>query len=76
MLAYLTNLDTNFGALFFPEFEYKDFVYAPKNESSRYHFDLKLTHYKMQPKNSEDAITTTKKMISDMLSEIIIRIKS
>ncbi|MGB7636118.1 MAG: hypothetical protein WBL88_00950, partial [Nitrososphaeraceae archaeon] len=29
--AYLTDLDTNFGALFFPEYDYRDFVYPPKN---------------------------------------------
>ncbi|MGB7637755.1 MAG: hypothetical protein WBL88_09305 [Nitrososphaeraceae archaeon] len=61
MPAYLTDLDTNFGALFFPEYDYRDFVYPPKNEFGRYHFDLKFAHYKLQPKNSEDAITMTKK---------------
>jgi hypothetical protein len=74
MLAYLTNLDTNFGALFFPEFDYKVFVYPHKNQPARYHFDLKLVHYKMQPKSSEEAIATTRKMVSDMLLKITNRV--
>lgn len=76
MLAYLTNLDCNFGALFFPEFDHEAFVYPSKSASARFHFDLKLAHYKIQPKNSEDAITTTKDMISDLLDEITRRLGS
>lgn len=74
MLAYLTNLDTNFGALFFPEYDYKEVVYPRKNQSARYHFDLKLSHYKLQPKSSEEAIAQTRKMVSDMLHEITSRV--
>jgi hypothetical protein len=40
--AYLTNLDINYGGLFFPEFEYKDFVYPHEKQIRRYHFNLKL----------------------------------
>jgi hypothetical protein len=70
MLAYLTNLDTNFGALFFPEFDYKVFVYPTQESPARYQLDLKLAHYKMQPKSSDDAIAMTRKMVSYMLLEI------
>ena len=70
MLAYLTNLDANFGALCFPEYDYVKLIYPRKNDFPKYHFDLKLVHYKMQPKDSEDAIITTKKMILDLLNEI------
>jgi hypothetical protein len=74
MLAYITNLDTNFGALFFPEFEYDEFVYPRKNNSAKYHFNLKLAHYKMQPRDSEEAIAITNKMISNMLYEVTSKI--
>ena len=74
MLAYITNLDTNFGALFFPDFKQNKWVYPREDDNPRYHFNLKIAHYRIQPKDSEQAITTTKSMILDLLDEIINRI--
>jgi hypothetical protein len=74
MLAYITNLDTNFGALFFPEFKQNKWIYPRGNDNPKYHFNLYLAHYRLQPKDSEEAITTTKITILDILNELINRI--
>ena len=76
MLAYMTNLDANFDALFFPNFKYSEFVYPRENDCPKYHFNLKLVHYNMKPSDSENAIKIKNEMISKMLSEITGKIKN
>jgi len=74
MLAYMTNLDANFGALFFPNFSYCEFVYPRQGDSPKYHFNLKLVHYNMKPSDYESAIKVKNEMIFNLLSEITGRV--
>jgi hypothetical protein len=76
MLAYKTNLDANFGALFFPNYNYAEFIYPRENDSPKYHFNLKLVHYNMKPNDSADAIKVKNEMICKILSEITDRINT
>jgi hypothetical protein len=76
MLAYMTNLDANFGALFFPNFTYAEFIYPGENDSPKYHFNLKLVHYIMKPNDTEDAIKVKNEMKCKMLSEITDKINT
>ena len=72
----MANLDANFGALFFPNFNYSEFIYPRENDSPRYHFNLKLVHYNMKPSDSANAIKIKNEMISKILSEITDKIKN
>jgi len=74
MLAYMTNLDTNFGGLFFPKFKYNEFIHPREGYESKYHHNLKLIHYDLEPKNTAAAIKTTSDRIKQIIKEICERI--
>jgi hypothetical protein len=56
MLAYMTNLDCGFGALFFPNFDTVEYKFPRDIDNPVHHFNLLLGHYNMKPKGSPDAI--------------------
>ena len=69
MLAYMTNLDTNYGAILSPNFREREYVY-PKNTISRYHFDLKLSSYRLNPRDEETTIRSNQVTMAKILDEI------
>ena len=75
MLAYITNLSVGYGGLFFPNFDFKEFVHSGETDNPKYHSNLKLVHYKMEPKNTELAIKTRHDSIDKIFAEIIKRLE-
>jgi hypothetical protein len=70
ILAYMTYLDTNYGAILSPKFESDEFCYPSKDNMARYHSDLKLAYYKLVPKDEKIVIENNNKMINTILEEI------
>lgn len=73
MLAYLCNLDVNFGALIFPKFDPNSYKYPDeqKSQNPRYHFDLKLEHYRMEPSHSTEAIEKKNQALENIFLTIM-----
>jgi hypothetical protein len=71
MLAYLTNLDAGFGALLFPEFESKEFVYPRKNDETPFYFKISA----LEPNNSIESLSIVRESLSMIFTEIIKRIE-
>ena len=62
------NLDTSFGALFFPKFPTKRFSH---NRTINTEIEsLKLAHYQMDPKETIDAINNKKMLLNEIFEEI------
>ncbi len=76
MLGYMTNLDINYGGLFFPNFPSKEFIYSSINQKPRFHFDLKLSHYQLLPNGSSEVVKNKKEILCKISSEIFSRIKN
>ncbi|EGP94053.1 hypothetical protein [Nitrosarchaeum koreense] len=68
MLAYLINLDANYGALIFPKIENKE-PFELKN--GKYHKEQILTHYQMNPVDSAIDIQTKIDSMETIFSKII-----
>ena len=67
-----------FGALIFPDMREKrtcfdEFTYPRQIDRPKYHFNLKLAHYKLSPEDSREAFETNKENMSKIFSEIIER---
>ena len=75
ILAYMTYLDTNYGAILSPKFEYDEYCYPSKDKTARYHSDLKLAYYKLVPKDEKLVIENNNKMINTILEEIKNKLK-
>ncbi|MDH3203124.1 MAG: hypothetical protein OEL81_00395 [Nitrosopumilus sp.] len=72
MLSYLVNLDSNYGALFFPKIQNQD-AYVLKNAS--HHNELTLVHYQMNPIESPNNIQIKYDSLEMVFSAIIGRIQ-
>jgi hypothetical protein len=75
MLGYMTNLDADYGALIFPEYRSEEFFYPRKCDKPKYHFNLKLANYQMEPADSKSAIEILKQSLSKMFEELFRRIE-
>lgn len=75
MLAYITNLSAGYGALLFPNFDFKEFTYSGELDAPKYHSNLKLAHYRMEPKNTDATIKTRKESLDRIFSEIVKRLE-
>jgi len=74
ILAYMTNLDCGFGALFFPKFETISDHFPKTGEKSFYHHDLTVYHYQMKPAETDEALEIKQKTLDSMHEEIIKKI--
>ena len=73
MLGYMMNLTTDYGALFFPNFEDDEFTHTRKLPNN-VELHLKLVHYKMTPQDSEEFIKEKKQVFDRIFEEITKRI--
>jgi len=77
MLGYMTNLDCNFGALFFPHFPKQkatqEFVNST-GQKPRYHSQLKLSHLRMDFSGLKHALQFKDQTLSYVFDEVIRRI--
>jgi len=73
MLGYMMNLDVDYGALFFPNFQDNEFSHTRKLLNNT-ELSLKFAHYKMTPQDSEEFIKEKKQVFDRIFDEIIKRI--
>lgn len=75
VLAYMTNLDTGYGAILWPRDDENEYVYPRNNnESTKHHFNLKVASYKFDPYKPEN-IRTLEITLNKIYQEIKNRIK-
>lgn len=76
ILSYVTNLDTNYGAIIFPKQEYTKFTFPnEKNQTPKFHRDLKFEYLQLDydPKNS---VATRNETVEKMYNAIDFAIES
>lgn len=76
ILAYMTNLGTGYGGIFWPRKQENEYVY-PRNtlDSSKYHSNLKVVTYSFDPYGETANIDKLEKKMDKIFSEIKNRMK-
>lgn len=77
ILAYVTNLDAGYGVIFWPKKEEKESVYpqSHSNNSAKYHHDLKVSTYSLNPYKEMKNYDDIKIKFDRIFDEIKYRIK-